>query len=309
MTDDRTAQLLERLADTVPDRAAPLPSIVEAAHAGRRRRRRRDAVLVVTAVAVALGGGVALDRTLTRNGAERSVDRIADTTAPCDRSSPRAPTSPVPRGPDFPTNASGLTYGGHTDGRMPDLVATIGTCGRTGYTYSADHDEPPPWVPGAGGSAPRVIPVYESDGVTQIDTFEQSPGTAVADGVTDPPAPADGPDAVDVRGDWTALVAGISNGGRQQYDTFRDLDLAIGFDGDEVTAYDGCRTWTAGFGLEGGALTLTRSFAVEGGNDVGCRRAAPLPAILDNVRHVTQSRERTYLHLDNFRIAVSLTRR
>lgn len=34
---------------------------------------------------------------------------------------------------------------------------------------------------------------------------------------------------------------------------------------------------------------------------------APLTAILENVRHVTQAGPRTYLHLEDFRIAVSLT--
>lgn len=262
---------------------------------------RRKQAFAAAALAIAV--------LLSLDGAEPSVDRVAATAATCDRSSPQPPSSLVPHGPDFPTNAAGLTYGGHTDGRMPDLIATIGVCGRTGYTYTDDHEEPAPWVPDAGGSAPRAIPVHESDGVTRIDTFTQNPGTTVADGVTDPPAPTGGPDAADVLGQWTAVVAGIRSGGRDQYDTYRDLDLAIGFDGDEVRAYDGCRTWTAGFVLEGGELTLTRPFAVEGGHAVGCPPAAPVPAIVENVQHVTQSGGRTYLHLADLRIALALTRR
>lgn len=300
MTDP--TRLLERLAETFPDRPAPLPDLVAAAHAGRRRRTRRTVALAAGTCVLAVGAGATLQQVLPDGGARRS-DRVADSREVCDKNNPVPPKEPVPRGPDYPTNAAGQTYGAGSGGQGPDLVAAVGDCGRTGYIDPTDLD-PPPWVPGAG--TPRSTPVYEADGVTQIDTFTESPGTTVADGVTDPPAQTDGPDAVDVQGEWSAIIAGISAGGQDQYDTFRDLDLTIGFDGDDVRVYDGCRTWAAGFTLTDGELALTSPFAAE--SDVQCKRAAPLPQVLDNVRHVSESGRRTYLHLANFRIVVALTR-
>lgn len=308
--DDRTARLLEHLAATVPDGPAPLASLVSVAHAGRRRRRRRDAALAGAVLAVVLVCGAAMGRVLPGDDARRSTDRIADSAPPCDRSNPVPPSEPIPRGPDYPTNAAGQTYGSAVDSSpRPDLLAAVGDCGRTGYIVRDRLEEPPPWVPGAGSTAPRSTPVFESDGVTQIDTFTQDPGTTVADGVTNPPAPKDSPDAVDVLGDWTALIAGVRAGGKEQYDTFRDVDLRITFYPDHVQVRDGCSDRGAGFSLEDGALALTSAFEVEYGNEPGCERSAPLTAILDNVRHVTQSDGRTYLHLENFRIAVVLTPR
>lgn len=307
MTDD-TTRMLERLAETFPERPAPLPDLVRAARAGRRRRTRRNVALVAGALVLAGAGGIAAQQALP--GDERSTDRIADTApdAPCDKQDPQPPSEPVPSGPDYPTNASGQTYGSARDNsRQPDLVAAIGDCGRTGYIERDAFGEQPPWEPGAGAPGPRSTPVYESDGLTRIDTFTQSPGTTVADGVTDPPAPVDGPDAVDVEGDWTALVAGISSGGEEQYDTFRDVDLRITFYRDAVQVRDGCRDLGAGYNLEDGAFALTTPFEIEYRTESGCERSAPLTAILENVRHVTQAGQRTYLHLEDFRIAVSLT--
>ncbi len=302
MTDDTTdtTRLLERLAATFPDQPAPLPTLVEAAHAGRRRRTRRTIALVAASSVLALGAGITLQQLLPDDGARRS-DRVADGGTVCDRDAPRAP-SPVPQGPDYPTNASGMTYGGRGDEKGPDLVAATGVCGRTGYLRATDLEDPAPWVPGAGGTDGRILPLYESDGVTQIDTFEEGRG---GDPSPDPPTPS-GPDAADVQGEWTALIAGISSGGADQYDTFRDLDLSIALDGDDVTVFDGCRSWSTGFSLEDGELALSGPFSAA--SDISCKRAAPLPQVLDNIRHVTESGKQVYLHLANFQIAVVLTR-
>lgn len=302
MTDDTTdtTRLLERLAATFPDQPAPLPTLVEAAHAGRRRRTRRTIALVAASGVLALGAGITVQQALPDDGARRS-DRVADSGEVCDRGAPRSP-SPVPQGPDYPTNASGLTYGAHSDEKMPDLIAAMGVCGRTGYLRATDLEDPAPWVPGAGGTDGRILPLYESDGVTQIDTFEEGRGGASS---ADPPAPT-GPDAAEVQGEWTALIAGISSGGTDQYDTFRDLDLSIAFDGEDLRVFDGCRTWSSGFSLEDGELALSGPFSAA--SDISCKRAAPLPQVLDNIRHVTESGKRIHLHLANSQIAVVLTR-
>ncbi|WP_439936460.1 hypothetical protein ACS3YM_10875 [Nocardia sp. N13] len=68
---------------------------------------RRKQAFAAAALAIAV--------LLSLDGAEPSVDRVAATAATCDRSSPQPPSSPVPHGPDFPTNATGLTYGSAMD--------------------------------------------------------------------------------------------------------------------------------------------------------------------------------------------------
>ena len=302
-----TARLLDRLADTFPDRPAPLSDLVAAAHAGRRRRVRRTMALTVAAVLLGIGSGAALRPALPDD--QRSEGTVADTPrrATCDKQSPVPPREPVPRGPDYPTNAAGETYGSAIDNSpQPDLLAAIGDCGRTGYIRPGSLDEPPPWVPGAGSGEPRSTPVLESDGVTQIDTFTRDRGKSSNRSTGGSAAPPGGPDSTDVQERWTAVIAGTATPGATEDDTFRDLRLAITFAGQEVQVVDGCRTWTAGFTLTDGAFDLTGPFTAEGGS--ACDRAAPLPDVLENVRHVTQSGGRTYLHLGNFRIAVQLTR-
>lgn len=126
MTDDTTR---------MPERPAPLPELVQAAHAGRRRRTRRNVALAAGALVLVGAAGVAGQQVLP-GGTERSTDRIADTApdASCDKQDPQPPSEPVPSGSDYPRNASGQTYGSARDtSRQPDLVAAVGDCGRTGY--------------------------------------------------------------------------------------------------------------------------------------------------------------------------------
>ncbi len=99
-----------------------------------------------------------------------------------------------------------------------------------------------------------------------------------------------------------------SSGGGEHYDTYRDLDLRLVFRDSAVEAHDGCSNRAAGFTLEDGAFAMTTPFELELAGAPGCASAAPLAAILDNVRHLTQSGKRTYLHLENFRIAIMLSR-
>lgn len=312
---DETTRLLERLAETFPDQPAPLPAIVAAAHAGRRRRAHRTVALVAGACVLAVGAGTALAQVVPDDDRAHSVDRIADPVPEqaCDKDNPVPPRDPVPAGPNYLTNAAGETYGSVTDGSpQPDLLAAVGDCGRTGYIRRGDLDEPPPWVPGAGSGEPLSTPVYESDGVTRIDTFTQDEGVSGPVGPDGSPlpsfAPPTGPDAADLEGEWRATIAGASSGGREHDDTYRDLDLRLVFRDSSVEAYDGCSNRAAGFTLEDGAFAMTTPFELELADEPGCERAAPLAAILDNVRHVTQAGTQTYLHLENFRIAIVLTR-
>jgi hypothetical protein len=297
-----TTRLLERLAATFPDRPAPLSELVAAAHVARRRRARRNVALAAGACVLAVTAGITVQQVLPDDGARRS-DQVADIVPACDRGNPGPQEEPVPRGPDYPTNAAGETYGSAIDNSpQPDLLAAIGDCGSTGYVRRTDLEDPPPWIPGAGSDDALVVPLYEADGTTPLDTYTREPGSPQPS--TEAPG---GPDAADVRGEWNAMIAGVTDeDGNDQYDTFRDLDLTITFAGDEVRAFDGCQTWAADFTLVDGELEVTTPFA---SGIRTCDREAPLNEILFNVRHVSEAGGRTYLHLENFQIAVSLTPR
>ncbi|MBU4555333.1 MAG: hypothetical protein KJ747_00480 [Actinobacteria bacterium] len=88
----------------------------------------------------------------------------------------------VPTSDLWPTNASGHTYGTPTgtpyDYREPDLIKVCATNGKTGYSVRADLEGPTPASPEEAlrlqaeqTGQDRVIPVFESDGVTQIGVF------------------------------------------------------------------------------------------------------------------------------------------
>jgi hypothetical protein len=85
-------------------------------------------------------------------------------------------------GTEWPKDARGLTYGSAADARSPqdepDLIQTMATNGVTGYVLKTDLDGPTPKTPeealrqqAAQAGTERVIPVYQSDGVTQIGVF------------------------------------------------------------------------------------------------------------------------------------------
>ena len=79
----------------------------------------------------------------------------------------------------WPKNDLGVTYGSGLDAVSyedePDLISVLATNGKVGYAYRTDLEGPDPSSPAAAvaqqkarGGKPRVIPVYEVDGVTQI---------------------------------------------------------------------------------------------------------------------------------------------
>jgi hypothetical protein len=101
------------------------------------------------------------------------------------------------------TNARGQTYGTLPDGPsdpIPDLVRTMATNGRTGYCREKDMLGPCPRDAEANTKAclrGYAIPVYESDGTTQIGEFiVGGPGSEAvyeqADGTVTMEADADG---------------------------------------------------------------------------------------------------------------------
>ncbi|MHB1342636.1 MAG: hypothetical protein ACYCX5_12895 [Coriobacteriia bacterium] len=88
----------------------------------------------------------------------------------------------VPAAPSWnlwPTNERGQTYGKPQETSAgchePDLMMVLATNGKVGYALSADLAGPEPSSPEEAvrwqaerGSEPRTIPVYESDGITQV---------------------------------------------------------------------------------------------------------------------------------------------
>lgn len=70
-------------------------------------------------------------------------------------------------------NANGQTYGVANDNGTPDLIAAIATNGKTGYVYARDLEQPAPTTlqSGTPPGQTRTIPVYTSDGHTEIGQF------------------------------------------------------------------------------------------------------------------------------------------
>jgi hypothetical protein len=59
------------------------------------------------------------------------------------------------------------------DNGTPDLIAAIATNGKTGYVYARDLEQPAPTTlqSGTPPGQTRTIPVYTSDGETEIGQF------------------------------------------------------------------------------------------------------------------------------------------
>jgi len=78
----------------------------------------------------------------------------------------------------WPMNARGQTYGITVEDREADLVRVVATNNKVGYSFRIELDGPKPsspeealrWQAEQAGKS-RMVPVYESDGVTQIGVF------------------------------------------------------------------------------------------------------------------------------------------
>jgi hypothetical protein len=124
--------------------------------------------LIIVSVSLTIGGVLA-GVGLTANGALASSN------------SSQAPTSPNPA---YSVNSQGETYGPALDGvpqlQLPDLVPVTATNGVSGYVKETDLVGPSPTLQQVlkfprdsqgnfvGPSTPSLLPVYASDGTTQI---------------------------------------------------------------------------------------------------------------------------------------------
>jgi hypothetical protein len=104
----------------------------------------------------------------------------ADTSEPA----PRRNRSQDPA-PDYPRNATGLTYGSAlratSPANEPDLIQVTATNGRTGYVRRADITPTEPASPQEAAArstlnrGPKTVTVYERDGVSAIGDFVLAP--------------------------------------------------------------------------------------------------------------------------------------
>ena len=166
---------------------------------GSKRTSTRVWVLVA-AVFVLLIVGAAGTVAFASGGASSSGNQAPATspkhaqpaTFPKHAHRPRVQTarSPMNHAPaTFPKNAQGLSYGseaGLLPSQSPDLIQVVATNGKTGYCRNSDLNPPQPktlaeaaqWDKAHEGKI-TVLPVYESDGTTQIGVFFMGGGHAV----------------------------------------------------------------------------------------------------------------------------------
>jgi hypothetical protein len=142
----------------------------------RRRRRRLVAVIVVGAAAAALFTGVTI---ATESGSHRQDANDLRSTAATDLDT----GSPSP----YPTNANGQTYGpNHPGSGTPELMLAHAERGENGYMYWSDAMGPVPgpgefeWFAATRGKQ-REVPLYQSDGVTQVGVFLAGNGDETAE--------------------------------------------------------------------------------------------------------------------------------
>jgi hypothetical protein len=160
-----------------PDRRESLRTFLvseaEASLAGKRRMRLRTVLLVLAgAVIVTVGAGVG-------TGAATAINHAPFIWTPSTEPGGRATLAPVP---DWPTNESGQSYGAQGNSPIaPDLIGVMATNGVPGYVLATDLaavDGSSPTTPEEAGEWSKAhngtymdIPVYSSDGVTQVGIF------------------------------------------------------------------------------------------------------------------------------------------
>ena len=162
-----------------PELPGDMDARLRAAVEAERRRRRRHRSVATLGLAAALAA-------IVLGGAALAGAFDADSPAPW-------PEPPLPAESVYPTNAAGQTYGG---GKAlveePDLVAVLATNGKHGYCLRSDFEGTPPKTPEEAEEITKrslrgyTIPVYESDGVTQIGVFQiGGPGGKMEGGTAD----------------------------------------------------------------------------------------------------------------------------
>lgn len=176
-TDDERGMEAEEFAQLLPAPPVQEPSedrlrelrrcVMGEIRAQRPRRRRRLAVTAVGlgAAAVALFAGVTI---ASESGSHR---QDANDLRPNFNTSMGHSGSPSP----YPANANGQTYGpNHPGAGFPELMAAHASRGENGYMYWEDVMGPVPgpgeenWFLATQNRRRREVPLYESDGVTQV---------------------------------------------------------------------------------------------------------------------------------------------
>lgn len=91
----------------------------------------------------------------------------------------------IPAYANYRVNVNGQTYGSdyfaEYKGGLPDLISAIGNNGISGYVKAIDLEQPMPKTPEEALAYMEIdivittIPLYDSDGITIIDTFSITP--------------------------------------------------------------------------------------------------------------------------------------
>ena len=147
-----------------PELPADMDARLRAALETERRRRRRHRSAAALGLAAALAA-------IVLGGAALAGAFDSDSPAPW-------PEPPLPAESVYPTNAAGETYGRNKPlVQEPDLIAAVGRHGVHGYLRTSDIDGTPPRSPEEAeamnkrGLRGYTVPLYESDGVTQVGVF------------------------------------------------------------------------------------------------------------------------------------------
>ncbi|MFT4010136.1 MAG: hypothetical protein QM655_08855 [Nocardioidaceae bacterium] len=152
-------------------------------------RRGQQAVAASVAFVVAAAGVAAL---LVIKGWTANAN-ASEATSQSSGPQKQLPQGPAPATKDFPRSASGLTYGSdalaESTDDAPDLIATVGDAGVSGYVRKADlygpdfktPEEALAWQTKISKTRADVIPVFDLNG-KQVDVFTLMVGS----GTTDP---------------------------------------------------------------------------------------------------------------------------
>lgn len=138
-------------------------------------------VNIITAVSLLAGFSIATTAFAVAGKNEKAADETIAYNAETNEPIPHVSV-------DYDVNENGETYGIETNSPymsdQPDLIPAIGDNGKQGYVRNSELIGEAPSSPEeairiqeerrANGNSPMVVNVYESDGVTVIDTLTSS---------------------------------------------------------------------------------------------------------------------------------------
>jgi hypothetical protein len=168
-----------------------------------------------------------------------------------------------------------------------ELVASSGQTIETTAAYS---NRPP----GLRGSCTPSQPDLVNEAYTIVNSpIRLRPNNTAA------PSSADLTEAW-LQGSWNVrITGGILPGGKQDFDTFRDIPMQVTLDQGQIVADDGCNTYQGTYSLTPGLEPTALGFTVHdltALTDQSCERVPPLVQLLEETRMATRVQQRLLLH-------------